>query len=150
MMGVVRIGFEDVLQRGGCPGTSYNTLCQGLRDAHSPRSEEGEGGRVIMVLPQVVSVQLLIHALGEGVASCLDLPLLRLDHLQDDGVLREHAEDVEDAHDDPGLDSGEALGLGRVGRYGVEDVDQHKEEGDEQCHPTWKKMKAEMQLPERA
>ena len=51
-------------------------------------------------------------------------------------VLRERAEDEEDAGEHPGLDGGEALGLGRVGGHGVEDVDQDEEEGDQQGHPT--------------
>ena len=51
-------------------------------------------------------------------------------------VLCERAEDEEDAGEHPGLDGGEALGLGRVGGHGVEDVDQDEEEGDQQGHPT--------------
>ena len=49
-------------------------------------------------------------------------------------VLRECAEDKEDAGEHPGLDGGEPLGLGRVGRHRVEDVDQDEEEGDQQGH----------------
>ena len=49
------------------------------------------------------------------------------------GILTEYKED---ACEHPDLDGGESLGLGRVGRDVVEDVDQHEEQCDEQRHPT--------------
>ena len=36
----------------------------------------------------------------------------------------------QDAHDDPRLDRRQPLGLGRVGRHRVEDVDEHEEQRD--------------------
>ena len=50
-------------------------------------------------------------------------------------------EDEEDACEHPDLDGGESLGLGRVGRDVVEDVDQHEEQRDQQRHPTWKRLR---------
>ena len=55
---------------------------------------------------------------------------------QEDGVLAEGPEDEDDAGDDPGLDGGQALGLGRVGLDRVEDVDQHQEDRHQESHPT--------------
>ena len=65
-------------------------------------------------------------------------PLFALDDLEDEGVLGQDPEDVDDAGHDPRLDGREALGLGRVGRDGVEDVDQDEEERDQQGHPSWR------------
>ena len=61
--------------------------------------------------------------------------LLGLDDLQYESVLRQNAEDVDDAGDHPGLHRREALGLRGVGRHRVEDVDQDEEQGDEERHP---------------
>ena len=50
---------------------------------------------------------------------------------------------MEDAHDDPRLHGRQALRFRRVGRHAVEDVHQDEEQGDEECHSTWKtKMKS--------
>ncbi len=51
-------------------------------------------------------------------------------------LLDESAEDKEYAGQHPGLDGGESLRLGRVGRHRVEYVHQDKEQGDQQRHPT--------------
>jgi hypothetical protein len=50
-------------------------------------------------------------------------------------LLDESAEDEENAGQHPGLDSGEPLRFGGVGRHRVEDVHQHQEQGDQQSHP---------------
>ena len=50
-------------------------------------------------------------------------------------LLYQSTEHKEDACQHPGLYSGESLRLGSVGGDGVEDVDQHQEQSDEQCHP---------------
>ena len=50
-------------------------------------------------------------------------------------LLNQSPKHEEDACQHPGLDSGESLRLGSVGGDGVEDVDQHQEQGDEESHP---------------
>ena len=43
----------------------------------------------------------------------------------------------EDAGQHPDLDGRQTLGLGRVGRDVVEDVDEDEEEGDQERHAAW-------------
>ena len=50
-------------------------------------------------------------------------------------VTHKSAEDKEDADQHPGGDGSHALHVGRVGGDHVEDVCEHKEEGDEHRHP---------------
>ena len=57
-------------------------------------------------------------------------PLLRLDDLEDEGVLGQDPEHVDDAGHHPGLHRGQTLRLWSIGGDGVEDVDQHKEQSD--------------------
>ena len=49
-------------------------------------------------------------------------------------LLYQSTEHEEDACQHPGLDSGESLRLGSVGGDGVEDVDQHQEQSDQETH----------------
>ena len=47
----------------------------------------------------------------------------------------ESSKHEENTGEHPGLNGCKTLGLGGVGGDGVEDVDQHQEEGDEKSHP---------------
>ena len=77
--------------------------------------------------------------LGSNFLSYLGIPpLLRLDDLEDEGVLGQDPEHVDDAGHHPGLHRGQALRLWSIGGDGVEDVDQHKEQCHQQCHAAWK------------
>ena len=49
-------------------------------------------------------------------------------------LLNQSPKHEEDACQHPGLDSGESLRLGSVGGDGVEDVDQHQEQSDQETH----------------
>ena len=90
---------------------------------------------VVTYLMVAVALSRGRHCLGESPPRVGVLPLFDLDDLEDDGVLGENAKHVEDAHDHPGLNRGQALGLGGVGRHGVEDVHQHEKQCHQQRHP---------------
>ena len=60
--------------------------------------------------------------------------LLRLDDLEDEGVLGEDPEHVDDAGHHPGLHRGQALRLGGVGCDRVENVDQDEEQSHQESH----------------
>ena len=59
-----------------------------------------------------------------------------LNDFENDCIFTEDTEDVEDAHDDPGLHRRQPLRLGRVGSHRVEDVHQDQKQGHQQSHPT--------------
>ena len=89
--------------------------------------------QVDLVLARNIAL-LLEQQCGIPTKYCIEVASRRLDSTMID-LLNQSPKHEEDACQHPGLDSGESLRLGSVGGDVVEDVDQHQEQSDQECHP---------------
>ena len=89
--------------------------------------------QVDLVLARNIAL-LLEQQCGIPTKYCIEVASRRLDSMMID-LLNQSPKHEEDACQHPGFYSSETLRLGSVGGDGVEDVDQHQEQSDQQRHP---------------